>query len=337
MKEALFYKTNSKNEVICELCPHHCKINVQKSGFCGARKNIDGKLYTLNYGVVEGLALDPIEKKPLYHYYPGSIIFSVGTLGCNLKCPFCQNSHLSRFFDEYQIDLKPNLSPEELFLYFLKSQKEYYKGIFSGIAYTYSEPIVWYEFVKECSEIFKKNNYKNILVTNGYIEKEPLENILPLIDAVNVDLKAFSEENYKKLGGGLKEVLNFIETLYKNNIHVEITTLVVTDFNDNIKELTNLVKWISSIDKKIPFHLSRYFPAYKYSKPPTKITFLNEAEEVAKNYLYYVYKGNVLESSDTFCPECHNLLIHRLGYDIQIVGITDRKCSKCSRKVDIIL
>ncbi|MCX7820517.1 MAG: AmmeMemoRadiSam system radical SAM enzyme [Brevinematales bacterium] len=338
MKEALFFNKIDKNVVQCLLCPHNCIISDGKSGICGARKNINGTLYTLNYGVVEGLSLDPIEKKPLYHYYPGKIILSVGTLGCNLKCPFCQNSHLSRFFDDYKQEVKPNLFPEELLLYFLKNQKSYAFDIFPGIAYTYSEPLVWYEFLVETAEIFKKNGYKNILVTNGYVEKEPLSKLLPFIDAANVDLKAFTEENYRKLCGGLKPVQNFIETLYKHNIHIEVTTLVVTDFNDNLSEIESIAKWISSLDKKIPFHLSRYFPSYLYQKRPTDLGFLDDAEKIAREYLYYVYKGNVLASHNTYCPECGNLLIQRRGYDIHLSGIKeDNRCNKCSRKNDIIL
>lgn len=338
MKQALFYNKINENTVECVLCPHKCIIQNGKSGICGARKNLDGILYTLNYGVVEGLSLDPIEKKPLYHYYPGKVILSAGTLGCNLKCPFCQNSHLSRFFDEYNDEIKPNLFPEELFLYFLKNQKNYGFDIFPGIAYTYSEPLVWYEFVFETAEIFKKNGYKNILITNGYIEKEPLTKLIPLIDAANVDLKAFTEDNYKKLIGNLKPVMNFIETLYKNNIHIEITTLIVTDFNDNLEEISSIAKWIASIDKKIPFHLSRYFPSYRYNKKATDIKILDEAEKISKEYLHYVYKGNVIGSHNTYCPECGNLLIERNGYDISFKGITkDNRCSKCNRKNDIIL
>ncbi|MGC8765485.1 MAG: AmmeMemoRadiSam system radical SAM enzyme [Brevinematia bacterium] len=337
MKEASFYQKLDNKAVRCNLCPHNCLISAGKSGICGARKNIDGILYTLNYGVVEGMAIDPIEKKPLYHYYPGSVILSVGTLGCNLKCPFCQNSHLSRFFDEFTVtEIEPNMSPEDLFLSLMKNQKLYNYNILPGIAYTYSEPIVWYEFVFETAERLKKNGYKNVLVTNGYIEKEPLKKILSLIDAANVDLKAFSEENYRKLTGKLSPVLDFINTLIEAKKHVEITTLIVTEFNDNLTEIENLVKWVSSLDRNIPFHFSRYYPAYKYNRPPTDIEFLRKAKEIAKNFLNYVYLGNVMESQNTYCPKCRNLLIQRNGYDINIVGISEKKCNKCGRKADFI-
>ncbi len=162
MKEAFFYKQLENKAVRCNLCPHTCFISEGRSGICGARKNSGGKLYSLNYGIVEGMAIDPIEKKPLYHYFPGSVILSVGTLGCNLKCPFCQNSHLSRFFDDVNYeDIKPNMSPEDLFLSLIKDQKLYNYNILPGIAYTYSEPLVWYEFVFETGELLKKNGYKN--------------------------------------------------------------------------------------------------------------------------------------------------------------------------------
>jgi pyruvate formate lyase activating enzyme len=338
MKEALYYERLKDQTVRCLLCPHRCVISPSHSGICGARRNLEGKLYTLNYGVVAGMNIDPIEKKPLYHYYPGSLIFSIGTVGCNLKCPFCQNSHLSRFFDEnISPEFQSVITPVGIFEAVERNVKLYKREILNAISYTYSEPIVWYEYVLETCKIMRKNGYKNVFVTNGYIEQEPLNEILPYIDAANVDLKAFTEENYKKLTGGLKPVLNFIKRLKESGVHVEVTTLVVTDFNDNIKELEELVRWISNLDRKIPFHISRYFPSYKYTKPSTSLEFLHKVNEMALKYLDYVYLGNVMEQQNTYCPHCKNLLVLRNGYDISITGIKDKKCNKCGKDVDFVL
>lgn len=338
MKEAWFYETLEDEKLKCLLCPHKCVISSGKSGLCGARKNISGILYSLNYGVVSGMNIDPIEKKPLYHYYPGCYIFSVGTLGCNLKCPFCQNDHLSRFFD-YNVDynFRSPISPEDLFQTLSVSLKRSGYNVIKGIAYTYSEPLVWYEFVYESSSILRDKGYKNVLVTNGYVEKEPLDKLIPLVDAANVDLKAFTEENYRKLSGNLRPVMDFITSLKEKNVHIEVTTLVVPGLNDNMEELEKLVKWLSSLDKSIPFHLSRYYPAYKYNKPPTSIDFLHEVKKMADSYLNYVYLGNVAEAQNTYCPECKNLLVLRNGYDVSIVGIVEGKCGKCGRKADFVL
>ena len=332
MIEAQYFIKKGNNVVKCELCPNNCLINDGKSGVCGARKNINGILYSLNYGVISGYALDPIEKKPLYHYFPGSKILSIGTLGCNLHCPFCQNYHISRYYDDINEPVSNYIKPNDLV-----NELKLKKGSFNGIAYTYSEPMVWYEFVLECSKLLKENGFKNVLVTNGYISDEPLNILLKYIDAANIDLKAFKEENYRKLGGKLQPVLNNIIKFKEAGVHIELTTLVVTGFNDDINELEELVKWISKLDPFIPFHISRYFPHYKYNKRETDLNFLRIVKEMAEKYLKYVYVGNTLDENNTYCPECGNILIERINYYVTIKGIKDRKCSKCGRKVDIIM
>ncbi len=224
-----------------------------------------------------------------------------------------------------------NISLKNLLNELLKNKKG-----FSGIAYTYSEPMVWFEFVYETSNLLIEKGFKNVLVTNGFINPEPLKKLLPLISAANIDLKAFTEENYKKLGGRLSPVLNSITAFKEAGVHIELTTLVVTKFNDSMEELENLVKWIAKLDKNIPFHLSRYFPQYLYNEPPTKADLLNEAKNMAKSHLTYVYVGNAGGESDTLCPQCGNLLIERYGYSTIINGIKDGNCNKCGRKTDII-
>lgn len=255
-------------------------------------------------------------KKPLYHFHPGSDILSVGTNGCNLNCAYCQNFSISK-----NITLRQKVSPEELLSLAKKTNS-------IGIAYTYNEPTIWYEFIYDTAMLFQKSGLKNILVTNGYINPEPLEQLLPYIDAANIDLKAFSEDKYKMLGGSLKEVLNTIETMYRKDIHIEITHLAVENYTTDIKEFDELCRFILSINKSIPLHISRYFPCYKLNLPPTRNDFLLELFDVAKRYLSYVYLGNVLHNNDTTCPVCGAKLILRNGYKITSF-ISDNTCPIC--------
>ncbi len=290
----------------------------------------------MNYGVISSMSLDPIEKKPLYHYYPGSQIFSIGTLGCNLHCPFCQNYQISRYFEENTNRFFAQFSSEQI-LELAKKNIAASPSCFKGIAYTYSEPLIAYETVRECSELFKNNGFRNILVTNGFINSKPLKELLPFIDAANIDLKAYTEENYKKLGGRLKPVLETIAAFKNAGIHIEITTLLVTGLNDRMEELESLVKWIEKLDKNIPLHISRYFPQYHYQEPPTDLHFMEAVKKMASSYLHYVYLGNIPGESSTFCPKCKNLLIERINYQTNIKGLINQSCSQCGRKADIIL
>ncbi len=337
MKIADFYESKEEKKVLCRLCPHNCLINPGKSGICGARKNNDGVLYSLNYGVISGLSFDPIEKKPLYHYYPSSEILSIGTVGCNMHCPFCQNHHISRFFDDQNRSIDDTSKPGDILSALEGRRKKGPENVFSGAAYTYSEPLVWFEFVMETASLLKERNYKNVLVTNGFISRGPLAELLPLTDAANIDLKAFTEEHYRRLGGRLKPVLDSIGAFKKAGVHIELTTLVVTGLNDNLDELENLVKWIAELDKSIPYHISRYFPQYRYNERATDIQFMNRAKEMADGYLDYVYTGNIHGESGSACPQCKNVLVKREGYYTKITGIKDGHCSVCGRKADFIL
>ncbi|KAA5807176.1 AmmeMemoRadiSam system radical SAM enzyme [Thermoanaerobacterium thermosaccharolyticum] len=320
MKEALYYEKIDNDSVHCLLCPQNCIISDGKYGFCRARKNEGGKLYTENYGKITSLAVDPIEKKPLYHFMPGSHILSAGTYGCNLRCLFCQNWEISqqRLEGEY-------LSPSKLVEIAKKQQGNV------GIAYTYNEPSIWYEYVLDSAKISHKESLKNVLVTNGYINIDPLKELLQYIDAVNIDVKAFSNEYYKKIcHGNLESVLKVVEEAVLN-CHVEITTLVVTGENDDYSEIEELCKWISSINKDIPIHFSKYFPRYKMKNPETPIKVLEDIYAIAKKYLNYVYLGNVSGfNNNTYCPNCGHILIKRSGY-VHVVGIEDNKCGKCGK------
>ncbi|MBE0069364.1 AmmeMemoRadiSam system radical SAM enzyme [Thermoanaerobacterium thermosaccharolyticum] len=321
MKEALYYEKIDNDSVHCLLCPQNCIISDGKYGFCRARKNEGGKLYTENYGKITSLAVDPIEKKPLYHFIPGSHILSAGTYGCNLRCLFCQNWEISQQMLEGEY-----LSPSKLVEIAKKQQGNL------GIAYTYNEPSIWYEYVLDSAKISHKEGLKNVLVTNGYINIDPLKELLQYIDAVNIDVKAFSNEYYKKIcHGNLESVLKVVEeaALY---CHVEITTLVVTGENDDYTEIEELCKWLSNINKDIPIHFSKYFPRYKMKNPETPIEVLEDIYGIAKKYLNYVYLGNVSGfDNNTYCPDCGYLLIKRKGY-VHVVGIENNKCGKCGKK-----
>ncbi|URA10759.1 AmmeMemoRadiSam system radical SAM enzyme [Thermospira aquatica] len=326
MKEALFWSQEAK-AVRCELCPHHCLLSEGKSGICGARKSLEGKLFSLNYGAIAGMAVDPIEKKPLFHFYPGSRIFSIGTVGCNLHCPFCQNNGLSRFFDEFggQSEKLEHLSPEELIDLVERTKSE------PIIAYTYSEPVVWFEYVLETMQLARKKNIKNVLVTNGYIEEKPLEAWIPFVDAVNVDLKAFTEAGYKKLGGTLEPVKRTIQRLFEAKVHVEVTTLVVPGINDDLTEMEQLAAWLASLSPELPLHLSRYFPHHRYHAPSTSLDLLHRVKEIAKRFLFHVYLGNVVEDASTFCSQCGKLLIRREIYSVEVVGLQHGRCISCGK------
>jgi pyruvate formate lyase activating enzyme len=281
--KAMFYEP-LKDKIHCYLCPHNCVIENGHIGKCNVRTHENGELYTINYGEVTSISLDPIEKKPLLYYKPGTQILSVGSYGCNFVCGFCQNYNISQF------KAKSQYLPKEELLETVLSIKDNI-----GIAFTYNEPSIWYEYVYDCAKQLKETdeNSSVVLVTNGYISEEPLKELLPYIDAMNIDLKSFTNRYYKDLcGGSLKPVLNTIEIAAKV-CHVEITTLLVSGENDNLEEVEEIAKFLSNIDKDIPLHLSRYFPRYKMYNPPTDTAFMYRAQEIANKYLNRVNLGNV--------------------------------------------
>jgi pyruvate formate lyase activating enzyme len=279
MKEALYYKKTGLSVVECFLCPQNCKINDGGLGACRARKNMEGRLYTLNYDMVSSVALDPIEKKPLYRYYPGSMIFSAGTFGCNLKCMFCQNHEIAHGEPEtYRIPHKQ-----------LVDQALSYKSSI-GIAYTYNEPSIWYEYVYDTARLARSKNLKNVMVTNGYISEEPLEELLKYIDAANIDVKSFNDDYYVKIcKAKLEHVKKRVEQ-YLKKCHIEITFLAVPGLNDGMDEMKELSQWLASLDRSIPLHIIRFRPLYmmKDHKAQTYDRVLKLQEEASK-YLDYVY------------------------------------------------
>ncbi|MBN2325177.1 MAG: AmmeMemoRadiSam system radical SAM enzyme [Spirochaetes bacterium] len=324
--EARFYKRVDSDRVRCGLCPHRCSLGDGKTGICGVRTNRGGTLYTSIYGELSAVAMDPIEKKPLYHFFPGRSILSVGTVGCSFRCGFCQNYHISQdpgHPTEYK-------SPEDTVALA--------RGNASlGIAYTYSEPMVWYEWVIDTCRLARKQSLKNVFVTNGFINPKPLHELLDYADAFNVDLKSFSDEFYKKhVGGRLDPVLETIsEISKKEEIALEVTTLIIPGYNDSTDEMERLTDWLSGLGPDIPYHLSAYYPMYKFTAPPTPVSTLRRLEEIAQKKLRYVYLGNVSGESNTRCPSCNALLVRRSGYRVQVENYENGRCASCGEPVPI--
>lgn len=331
MKQALFWETINDNKIECRLCPHGCIITEGKTGVCRVRRNDHGKLISPFFGKVSSYALDPTEKKPLYHFYPGSYLLSVGTLGCNFKCVFCQNWQISQGHAD-TADISPKAAVN-----MVKVIRQRHNSCI-GIAYTYSEPLVWYEYVLETCRLAKEHNLVNVLVTNGYINEEPLSELLPLVDAMNIDLKSFRPDYYSRMcKAKLEPVLETIKTVHGSGCHLEITTLVVPGMNDSEREITELVDFISDIDPEIPLHLSRYFPNYQLDIPSTPVEVLVRLSDIAKSRLKYVYVGNVPDpaASNTFCPRCGFTVISRSGMGVEATSLIDNKCSNCGAKIKI--
>jgi len=295
---AMYYEKLDGQRVRCFLCPHNCNIPSGHTGICGVRYNDGGTLIAESYGRITALALDPIEKKPLSRFHPGSFILSAGSYGCNLICSFCQNHSIS--MERVREDRKePSLSgrrrwvfvpPEDL----VEKALDLVDEDNIGIAYTYNEPLISYEYVYECSRLAHEKGMKNVLVTNGYISPEPLREILPYIDAMNIDLKSFRDEFYTKICGGFSEHVKNTIRMAAGSCHVEVTTLIIPGLNDSADEMHELASWLASISPEIPLHLSRFFPNYRMlDRPPTPPQTIYSLVSVAREYLKYVYTGNL--------------------------------------------
>ena len=327
-KEASYFQRLENNKIKCTLCPVECQLSEGQEGLCFGRKVIDGKLIATNYAEVVSVHVDPIEKKPLYHFHPGQLILSVGPNGCNLFCKHCQNWTISQ-----KKERTSTVMPKELIAVAKKEKSDM-------IAYTYSEPLIWFDYLMDVCPLAHENGIKNVMVTNGYINTEPLNELLPHIDAFNIDVKSMTEDFYKNIcKGNLEVVQNTVEAVHKARKHLEITYLVITDVNDKDDEFNALVDWISGLSDTIPLHFSRYFPNYKLDYPTTPINTLERAYEIAKKKLKYVYIGNTFieGTSDTLCPACGNILINRSGYFTRVVGIDKSRCVKCNSPVDFIM
>ncbi len=331
MKEALYYKKLPENRTACLLCPHNCVIRDGQRGICSVRINQGGSLYTEVYGRPVAINSDPIEKKPIYHFYPGYQVLSIGTLGCNLKCSFCQNCEISQAKMEDQ-SLERERRIDEIVLLALEKQKNI------GLAYTYNEPVIFYEYMTDLAIMMHKKGLKNVMVSNGFINPEPLSQLLSLIDAFNIDLKSFENDFYKKYTASkLDPVLNTIKTIFNNGNHLELTFLVIPGLNDDMDIFEKMVDWIANeTSRKTVLHISRYFPHYHLNLPPTPLKTIDSLYYRARKKLEFVYIGNAKDNKaqDTYCPVCQTLLLKRSGYYTINEGLDKQgSCIKCNERV----
>jgi len=330
-KRLAMYQEETARGIMCRTCPNECVLKEGELSQCNNRKVHNSKLYTLAYGNPCSVNIDPVEKKPLYHFYPGSRAYSIATAGCNLVCLNCQNWTISQTSPDKTRNY--DLPPEDVVSDCINNNCK-------SIAYTYSEPVTFYEYVYETARIARKSGVKNIMKSNGYINPEPLRNLCSVIDAANIDLKAFTESTYLKLTGGkLQPVLDSLKVYLDMGVWLEITNLVVPTWSDNLKEIREMCRWLNNNGfSKTPLHLSRFFPLHKLEQlPPTPVETLNEAAKIAEEEgIRYVYTGNVPgnELSNTICPECKTIQISRNGFRVTSNAIRGGKCSNCLKPVE---
>jgi pyruvate formate lyase activating enzyme len=333
-KEASFWKKIEGNKIQCNLCPHNCKISEDKIGICGVRKNENGKLYSLIYGSASSVAADPIEKKPLYHFFPGTYALSMGTVGCNFKCSHCQNYGISTA--DSDSNYIKEITPNDV----VKLAKEY---DCQGVSYTYNEPTIWHEFCFDSAKLAKKAGLYTCYVTNGYISEEPLRELSSCLDAMNIDVKAFTDGFYNKIcKARLEPVLKTCELAKDLGMHIELTYLVIPTYNDSLNEIKAFCKWVvEKLDKNVPIHFSRFHPDYNMIDIP-----MTPMETLAKIYqtameagILYIFLGNVVHGNyeNTTCPKCGNYVIKRVGYTINLDGFKEGKCIKCGYALPIMI
>jgi pyruvate formate lyase activating enzyme len=334
MKEAEFYKVLKKKEKIiqCFLCPHFCTLKTEEIGKCGVRKNIDGKLFSLVYGKPISIAVDPIEKKPLYHFLPGEKTLSIATVGCNLSCEHCQNFEISQGVKKSKKVTGENVSAKEI----VKMAKQENS---KAISYTYTEPTIFTEYILDIAKIAKKEKIKNITVTNGFINPLPLKRICNLLDASNIDLKSIKEDFYENIcGARLNPVLEAIKIMHKNGVWIELTNLLIPGLNDSENEIKKLVLWVKkNVGVNVPLHFSAFYPDYHLMNlPPENAEIVKKARKIAlKEGLNFVYTGNIEdeEGNNTYCPKCKKLLIKRKGFYVIENKLNKGKCFNCKEKI----
>jgi pyruvate formate lyase activating enzyme len=330
MKEAMLYEKLPKSRVRCHLCAHRCVIAEGKLGVCQVRGNMEGTLYTLVYGRTISQHVDPVEKKPLYHFYPGSKAYSVATPGCNFRCRWCQNADIAHMPREQGVIAGYKAAPEQIVADARASDSR-------SIAYTYTEPTVFFEYAYDAARLAHAAGIANVYVTNGYMTTEMLEAFHPYLDAANVDLKAFRNKTYNRyVGAGLEPVLDAMKVMKRLGIWLEVTTLVIPGLNDDPAELRDAAQFVAQeLGPETPWHISRYFPTYKMTdRPPTPIETLQRAQEIGlEEGLRYVYLGNVAGESNTSCHQCGQLLIRRSGYWIGENHVRDGRCPTCGSSV----
>lgn len=332
MKEAMLYQKMPEQKVHCHLCNHYCQIADGQRGICGVRENRGGTLYTLVYCQLISRNVDPIEKKPMFHFAPGTRSFSIATVGCNFRCDFCQNYEISQMPRDQKRIMGEKISPEEIVALAKKTGCR-------TIAYTYTEPTIYFEYAYDIAQLATREGLKNIFVTNGYMTEEALRTIHPHLHGANVDLKSFREEFYqKRCGAKLQGVLHSLKVMKTLGVWVEITTLIIPGLNDTEEELQNIARFIFSLGKETPWHISRFHPMYKMlDRSPTSMRILERARTIGlESGLRYVYTGNVPGDigEDTFCYHCGKLLVDRLGFQILKYRVQGNKCYNCGSTID---
>ncbi|MFH1515714.1 MAG: AmmeMemoRadiSam system radical SAM enzyme [bacterium] len=336
MREARFYRKLKNSTVQCFACHRKCVIDEDESGQCKVRVNEDGKLFSTVYGFAPGIHIDPIEKKPIYHFLPGTSSLSIGAYGCNFECSYCQNHSLSQIHKSDPESLvQMSYHPGEIV-------KKAIENNCPSISYTYSEPTVWAEYTLDTIEIARKHNLRNIYVSNGYQSGELVAELIPKLDAINIDLKSYSDDFYSRYANAtLEPVLENIRKFHDSGVLVEVTTLVIPDLNDSTEELSRIANFLASINPSIPWHISRFFPSWRMlDKNPTPYNTLLKAYEIGKEFgLDNVYLGNVTEAekSSTYCPSCGEIVIKRDKYNVEILYTDEVRCPECNAGLNIRL
>ena len=326
----MFYERLEEKKVRCFLCAHHCHIKDGKRGICYVRKNIDGSLFSLVYGKVISMNIDPIEKKPLFHFLPASTSFSIATVGCNFRCEHCQNFEISQYPNEHEDIAGQPVTPKDIVDAAVKNGCE-------SISYTYTEPTIYFEFAYDCAKLARERGIKNVFVSNGYTTPEATKVIAPYLDGNNIDLKG-NDDFYKKIcGARLGPVKDTIRLMKELGVWVEVTTLIIPGYNDSEDDLKDIAGFISSVDPYIPWHVTQFYPTYKLTDTPrTPVGILRRAREIGfEAGLKYVYEGNVPGEGgeNTYCPDCRELLITRIGFRISEDRIKGGRCPKCGAEI----
>jgi len=332
MKEALFYEQEKEQMVLCRLCNHHCHIKDGKRGLCGVRENREGKLYSLVYGKLVSENIDPIEKKPLFHMLPGTKSYSISTVGCNFRCEHCQNYQISQYPHTHGAEIVgQDRTAEEV----VNAARDI--GCRS-ISYTYVEPTIFYEFAYDCAVLARQRGLKNVFVSNGYMGAEVTRHLAPVLDGINIDIKAFTEKFYHQVcKARLQPVLDNVRLMHELGVWVEVTTLIIPGWNDSDDELRQIAGFIREIDPAMPWHVTAFYPTYKMlDRPPTPASTLRKARDIGLEAgLQFVFEGNIPGEGgeSTYCPACNALLIGRFGYSIRQNNISDSKCPSCGQKI----
>jgi len=329
----MFYESMTENLVRCHLCHHQCKIHEGKRGICRVRENRSGILYSLVYGKVIAEHVDPIEKKPLFHFQPGSKAFSIGTVGCNFRCKHCQNFDISQYPHDHNGEISgQDCSPEQIVAMAKAAGCE-------TIAYTYTVPTIFYEFARDTAMLAQKEGIKNVFVSNGYMSPEAIQQVVPYLDAINIDLKAFTDKFYREVcGARLEPVLETIRLMKALDVWMEVTTLIIPGLNDDEQELQGIARFVKSVGPEIPWHVSQFYPTYKLADwPRTPVSTLRRARKIAiEEGLRYVYEGSVPGEggANTYCYSCGSMLIERHGLALEQNRLKYMMCPDCGAKID---